>query len=160
MQIVKPIKEHNKRAILHISASGGLLLGKKYQLSMVRVGLLLYGYSPIQTDKISVEPIMKVYAKNLLFRNGVKNEYVGYGKDKCNLDNISILRLGYADGFLRNNVKPFENNLCMDLSAVNFNKNDYVLVMDNALEYSKKLKTIPYEILVSVSKRGIKEYFY
>ena len=160
MQTVKPIKEYNKRAILHISASGGLLISKKYQLSMVRVGLLLYGYLPIKTDKISVEPIMKVYAKNLLSRRNVKNKTVGYGKKKSDINDLSIIRLGYADGFLRNNVKSFENNLCMDLSAVSFNKNDYVLVMDNALEYSKKLKTIPYEILVSVSKRGNKEYFY
>ena len=160
LQAVKPIKEYNKRAILHISSSGGLLINKKYQLSMVRVGLLLYGYSPIKTDKIKVEPIMKVYAKNLLSRNNVKGGYVGYGKYKCKIDNVSILRLGYADGFMRNNANRFENNLCMDLSAVNFNKNDYVLVMDNALEYSKKLKTIPYEILVSVTKRAEKEYFY
>lgn len=157
---VKPVKKYNKKALLHISSSGGLLLNENYQLSMVRVGLLFYGYTPIITKKIRVEPIMEVYAKNLILRSGVRNNRVGYGKEVCNADEISILRLGYADGFFRNNVLPFESNLCMDLSAVNRNESDYVLIMDDAQKYSKKLNTIPYEILVSVSKRAEREYFY
>lgn len=158
--LTKSIKEYNKKAILHISASGGLLLSKKYQLSMVRIGLLLYGYKPFSTKKISVEPIMKVYAKNLLNRSGVKDKRITYGNSLCTVDDISVLRLGYADGFFKNNAYPFMGSLCMDLSAVKLTNAPYVLVMDNALEYGKKLNTIPYEILVSVSKRARREYFY
>ncbi len=160
LQAVKCVKKHNKKAIFHISASGGLLLNKKYQFSMVRIGLLLYGYSPIKSDKISVEPVMKVYAKNLLCRHGVKDKRIAYGNSFSTANDISVIRLGYADGFFKNNVSPFISDLCMDLTAVNSSKSDYVLVMDNALEYSKILKTIPYEVLVSVSKRAKKEYFY
>lgn len=160
LKLTKIVKRLNNRAILHISASGGLLLDKKYQLSMVRVGLLLYGYYPIKSQKISVEPIMKVYAKNLLNRSGVKGKNIAYGNSLSSIDDISVVRLGYADGFFRSNKEPFLANLCMELSAVKLTKNSYFLVMDNAEEYSKKINSIPYEILVSVSKRANKEHFY
>ncbi len=159
-ELVKPIKEYNKNAIIHISSSGGLILNSKYQLDMVRVGLLIYGYSPIKTSKITVEPIMEVFAKNLLLRSGVLGKNLMYGNVKAKQDRVSIIRLGYADGFWRSNASDFAGNLCMDLSAVKDSNNEYVSVLKNAEITAKQLKTIPYEVLTSVSKRAKKEYFY
>ena len=159
-KLTKSIVEFNKKAIFHIASSEGLLANPKYQLNMVRIGLLLYGYSQTYTSKIEVEPIMQVYAKNLLSRTNVKNKHLMYGDKLSTEDNVSVVRLGYADGFFRSNGNNFINNLCMDLSAVNFSKNPYVLVLSNAKKLSEELNTIPYEILVSVTKRAIREYFY
>ena len=159
-KLSKPVLEYNKNAILHIASSEGLLASKKYQLNMVRIGLLLYGYSPCSTRKIEVEPIMQVYAKNLFNKSGVKDKRLMYGNKLSSENEVSIIRLGYADGFFRSNANPFINNLCMDLSATKISNNNYVLVMDDANKLSKKLNTIPYEILVLVTKRAIREYFY
>ncbi len=159
-KLVKPIKEYNENAIIHISSSGGLILNLKYQLDMVRVGLLLYGYSPIKTDKIKVEPIMEIFAKNLLSRRGVLGKNLMYGNNKSKLNSVSIIRLGYADGFYRLNTGDFAGNLCMDLSAIKDIKSDYVSVLKDAEVTAKRLNTIPYEVLTSVSKRAKKEYFY
>ncbi len=159
-RLSKRVKEHNKNAILHISSSGGLLLDRKYQLDMVRIGLLLYGYSPIESNVINVEPIMQVFAKNLLSRDNLAGKNLMYGSDLSKADSVSIIRLGYADGFWRFNTGEFKSNLCMDLSAVKKTDGSYVCVLKNANQTAKELKTIPYEILVSVSKRAKKEYFY
>ncbi len=159
-ELVKPIKEHNQNAIIHVSSSGGLLLSPKYQLDMVRVGLLIYGYSPIKTKKTTVEPIMEVFAKNLLLRSGVLGKNFMYGKVKSKLNKVSIIRLGYADGFCRSNTSDFASNLCMDLSAVKDSNNEYISVLKNAEITAKQLNTIPYEVLTSVSKRAKREYFY
>lgn len=159
-KLTKPILQVNKKAILHIASSEGLIASDKYQLGMVRIGLLLYGYNPSINSKIQVEPIMQVYAKNLFSRTNVKNKRLMYGDALSQTNEVSIVRLGYADGFFRSNESPFVNNLCMDLSAVKKTDNDYVLVLKDAKELSKKLNTIPYEILVSVTKRAIREYFY
>lgn len=160
MQLSKPIKNYNKSAILHISASGGLLKDKKYHLSMVRVGLLLYGYKPFETNKISVEPIMIIKAKNLIKRNGVLNKHLMYGETLSNSDKVTLLRLGYADGFNVNGVLNSENKLCMDLCAISGEyDSEYVCVLNNAEVFAKKWNTNIYDVLVSVSKRTNRIYY-
>ncbi len=159
-KLTKPILKVNKNAILHIASSEGLLANDKYQLNMVRIGLLLYGYNPYEKRKIEVEPIMQVYAKNLFSRTNIKNKRLMYGDKLSQANEVSIVRLGYADGFSRNNESLFVNNLCMDLSAINLTGSDYALVLKDAKKLSIKLNTIPYEILVSVTKRAKREYYY
>lgn len=154
LKLSKPIKYYNKNAVLHLSASGGLLLDSDYQLDMVRVGILLYGYTPYKTDKIKVEPIMKVKANAILSRANVENEHLLYGNYICKHKRITLLRLGYADGFLRRGMKNSTNNLCMDICAVKGVKRGLVTVMDNAQELAEKTGTIAYEILVNVTARA------
>lgn len=150
----KPIKERNKNAILHVSASSGLLLDKKYQLNMVRVGILLYGYLPINASKVKVMPIMKIKARAIMSRGKVDNEHLLYGDYLSADKRVSLLRLGYADGFLRCGFENSVNNLCMDICAVKGVKKGLVTVMDDASKLARKLKTIPYEVLVNVTKRA------
>ena len=126
---------------------------------MVRVGLLLYGYKPFESDKIQLLPILKIKAKHLFQRKGIINQHLMYGKNLSSINDVSIIRLGYGDGFFRKNGSLFANNLCMDLSAINKKVDgEYVVVMDDAEKLSKELGTISYEILVSVTKNAEKKY--
>ena len=146
------VKNYNDKACLHLSSSAGALLGEKYLFSMVRVGIMLYGYTPINTDKINLKKVMTVYAKNLGEKT-LKNQRFLYGDKRRTESAVTLIRMGYADGFFRSlgEISP----LCMDISGVRGeNTSEYVPVMVDAIEISKKLKTIPYEILTSVTKRA------
>ncbi len=157
--LLKIIKQYYPKIDVHISSSGGVLLGKKYHLNACRVGLLLYGYKPFKTDKISVEPIMKVYAKRILVRKNLKGKNLMYGDTTSPYERATILRLGYADGVLRRGLNDTINNLCMDISAIKgCKREDLIPVMTDAEMLSKKWKTIPYEVLVNITTRAEMRY--
>ena len=159
LYLAEPIKQYDNNAILHVSASGGLLKDTKYQLDMVRVGLLFYGYKPFKSPTINVTPIMKIKAKVILKRTNLKGKTLLYGDDTLKNDKAYIIRLGYSDGFLRQGVKNSLKPLCMELCAITkVTANDYTLILDDAEYYAKKYNTSVYEILVNVSKRAQKEY--
>ena len=146
---VKVIKEQDKNILVHLSASGGYLKGLYYD--MVRIGLLLYGYSPYKTNKILVKPVMQVNSVVLKTRTLKKGQTALYGDKKVKKDQeVAIVSYGYADGLQRKQVKGIFNNRCMNLTAVNCKtpKGKRVSVMQNAQDIAQKYKTISYEVLV------------
>lgn len=134
----------------HISASGGFLQ-KKYNLDAVRIGLLLYGYAP-SGFRAEVFPVMKIIT------NEVKRKSF-LSKDKClynfevDSGEYSLVNYGYADGLGRNSLPK----RCMDIC---YEKSDdgKVVIMQDAKALAEKYNTIPYEILVSSSRRIKKVY--
>ncbi len=153
------IKGYNNKAICHISASGGFLSGIKSD--MVRIGILLYGYKPFESDLIKVLPIMKIYAPLVKTRRVKRGETCLYGDFTLdNAEKISLIRVGYADGFTRGGVLDQVNNRCMDLTAVKKPKTTKkgVLIMDNAELLAEKYNTISYEILTKSAIRAEKIY--
>lgn len=152
------VKRYEPKATLHVASSGGLLLGKKFLLDMVRVGILLYGYLPYSTDKISVEPIMKIKARTIINRTELLGKNLMYGEMKSNKNDVTLVRLGYADGFRRFGNLKIINNACMDMCAIDKTNDKYVTVLSNAEILAKEYKTITYEILVNVTKRAKRIY--
>ena len=153
------IKGYNNNVTCHISASGGLLKGALFD--MVRVGILLYGYSPFNTDSIEVTPAMKVFAPLVNKRFLSANEVALYGGKRARKNTyINLVRYGYADGLSRKCVKGQFNNRCMDLTALT----DYqecahgVSILDNADFIAQKYNTISYEILTKAALRAVKIY--
>ncbi len=154
---IKVVKGYNIKATCHISASGGFLQG--IELDMVRIGILLYGYTPYKTKKISVKPVMKIFVPVMKNRTLFRGDYIMYGTNKVyKKQKISIIRIGYADGFFRNKTSLSLNNRCMDLTAVKGTYKKQYLVMENAEILAKKHKTITYEILVKSTIRAEKIY--
>lgn len=145
----------------HISASGGFIKGEYFD--MVRIGILLYGYKPFPTDKIKVQPALKVYAPIVARRKLSRGESALYGdkKAKSNMD-FALVRYGYADGLERREIKGQFNNRCMDLTAIkgDFNNKKEICVMKNAENCARDYGTISYEILVKCALRAKKEYIY
>ena len=154
----KLVKVYNNNATCHLSASGGFLSG--VQEDMVRIGILLYGYKPFKSDKIHVEPIMKVYAPILSKRRLKKGESALYGNCKSPKNQIiSLVRYGYADGLNRQKTAGQFNNRCMDVTAITENANGkYYAVMQDAEKLAKRYKTISYEILTKCAIRAQKIY--
>ena len=152
------VKDYNN-ITCHISASGGFIKGEYFD--MVRIGILLYGYTPFKTDAINVKPAMKIYAPVVATRKLKRGDHALYGDKRAKKDtDITLIRYGYADGLFRKEVKGQFNNRCMDLTAVTGVKNGakYVAVMTDADSAAKKYGTISYEILVKCALRAEKIY--
>ena len=153
------VKGYNNKAVCHLSASGGFIKGEYFD--MVRIGILLYGYTPFKTDAVKVKPAMKVYAPVLLRRKLKRGDTALYGDKKATTDTeITLVRYGYADGLFRQETKGQFNNRCMDVTALTGIEDGIkeVAVMDNAEKVAKRYKTISYEILVKCALRAEKEY--
>lgn len=163
----REIKKINPYAVSHFAASGGILAagGSGFSAAMdgndllkdgVRCGILLYGYPP-EGFCADVKPVLKVYARRAQTTRFIGGG-IGYARAENVYENLSVYRLGYADGFARG-VKLGESPLCMD-SFISRGGEDLKLVFCDAASYAKECGTIPYEALCSVTKRAEKVYVY
>ena len=160
--------------IAHLGATYGALLGENYTFDMVRIGLGLYGYLPCGANAetgVSAETIERLHLKKgmTVFAKVVANRKfvfggLGYGAetDGANLDRLSVCRVGYADGFLRqreNGMADWQNNannLCMDacIRLGDFTKGEWLPILLDADETAKKTGTIAYEVLCAATRRA------
>ncbi|MBQ8884864.1 MAG: alanine racemase [Clostridia bacterium] len=160
----------------HLSATYGALLGKAFALDMVRVGLGLYGYLPIGKEAgISALPPLKKAMTVLAYAVSTrKYSFGGAGYDSAEMrqpergEQITALRVGYADGFLRDGKrsgaldKKGLNNLCMDVALMRGKKERGALVpvLSDANESAAREGTISYEVLCAATRRAEFVYEY
>lgn len=145
--------------VCHISASGGFIKGEYFD--MVRIGILLYGYTPFKTDGIKVKPAMRIFAPVVARRKLKRGDHALYGEKRAESDTeITLVRYGYADGLLRSEIRGQFNNRCMDITALTGVKERVrrVAVMTDADETARKYKTVSYEVLVKCALRAEKKY--
>ena len=153
----KVVKGYNNKVISHISASGGLLTG--VQMDMVRVGIMLYGYTPFKTDKIHLKPVMKVVAPVIKTQTLKRGEVALYGDKRVKkTGSYSLIRYGYADGLERKNATFQHGNRCMDLTLVKSNGKNAHVILSDAEILAKEYKTITYEILCKAPIRAERKY--
>ena len=155
----------------HLSATAGALKGEAFAFDMVRVGIGLYGYLPSGVNvKFPLKKAMTVYATVVESKKRIEGG-VGYGKPFAENGlpkELSVLRLGYADGFLRkreNGTAGFEenaNNLCMDacIRKGRYRRGKEIPVLTDAAETAKITGTIPYEVLCAATRRAERIYIY
>jgi len=163
----------------HILNSAGIERFPEYQFDMVRLGIGLYGISAL--PNVNLKQVCALKTIILQIKNVKAGETVGYSrKGIINTDKrIAIIPIGYADGFdrkLGNGVgevlingqrAKVIGNVCMDLimidvSNIEAKEGDQVEIFGDHLTISEVagwLKTIPYEILTSVSRR-VKRIYY
>lgn len=163
----------------HILNSAGIERFPEEQMDMVRLGISMYGVSASGLTGLLNVFTMKT---TILHINRISaGETVGYGRKGVlnkNTD-IAIIRIGYADGLSRQfgngvgevlvkgKLAPFVGNICMDLSMIDVTdidvkEGDEVIIYGDTLpvvSLAKKIDTIPYEILTSVSARVKRIYF-
>ncbi len=163
----------------HILNSAGIERFPEEQMDMVRLGISLYGVSASGQD--GLRNVCTLKTTILQIKHLKKGETVGYGR-RGQLDHdasIATIRIGYADGLSRQfgnntghvlvkgNLVPIIGNICMDLSMIeitglDIKEGDEVVIFGDQLsviDQAKKINTIPYEILTSVSARVRKIYF-
>lgn len=155
----------------HLSATAGALLGERFHFDMVRIGLGLYGYLPDGAKRnLPLKKGMTVYAAVAESRKYVYGG-AGYGGDlewTEKPEYLSVLRLGYGDGFLRkreNGAVGWErnlNNLCMDacIRSGKGRRGEEIPVLTDANETAKIAGTIAYEVLCAATRRAEKIYVY
>ena len=167
-------KGYFPKAIAHLSATYGALLGEEFAYDAVRVGIGLYGYLPCEASKhtgvsaervkmLSLQKAMTVWAKTTatrLFRFGGAGYGEAYRERKPNY--LSVARFGYADGFLRkkeNGTDNFEKNanaLCMDV-CIREEKGrlgEWLPIMTDAEKTAAWTGTIAYEVLCAATRRA------
>jgi Alr-MurF fusion protein len=163
----------------HILNSAGIERFPEFQFDMVRLGIGHYGISSL--PDMNLKQVCALKTIILQIKTVKAGDTVGYSrKGIVNIDKrIAILPIGYADGFdrkLGNGVgevlvngqrAKVIGNVCMDLimidvTGIDANEGDQVEIFGDHLTISEMaywLKTIPYEVLTSVSRRVKRVYF-
>lgn len=164
----------------HICNSAGAERFPHVSFDMVRLGIGLYGISPIAEDA-TLHPISTLKTIILQIHDIPAGETVGYSRKGVltRQSRIAALPIGYADGLNRKlgNGKgyciiggkpaPYVGNICMDVCMVDVTdidckEGDEVEIFGLNLPVTKVaqwLDTIPYEVLTSVSTRIKRVYF-
>ena len=164
--------------IRHISNTAATLSNPIAKYDMVRIGIAMYGLSPLGKDE-NLKPIMKVRSQLVLVKELPAGHPIGYGATEIlNADTkIGIVEMGYADGIPRNakgagitfNGKPYPiiGRVSMDQFAVNLGidteakSGDWVTVIGEAFtayEWAKACDTIHYEITTRMAPRVQRSY--
>ncbi|RFC54197.1 alanine racemase [Brumimicrobium aurantiacum] len=166
--------------LFHIlNSEGTSKFGNIAAFDMVRLGIGVFGYTSTSEDDGLLPSIQwKTTISQIKSLNA--GETVGYGRtfkaEKAM--EIATLRIGYADGFRRslsngvgavfiNGVScPVVGNVCMDMTMVdvsntNCQAGDEVEIIGENITiktFSKRLNTIPYEVMTSINKRVARVY--
>jgi len=181
-QILKQINfDRNNEIKIHLANSAGMLINKDFHFHMVRVGLSMYGYSPLdKIDKnLSLKPALFLKAKVAFIRTIDPGVGVSYGGKFVShrKTNLAVLSIGYADGVPRNlsgkinvihNDKLYHQvgSITMDQMMVDITGSSEIKVGStmvllgsegdktiSPLEWARKSNTIPWEILCSFKNR-------
>ena len=159
--------------IRHLCNSAGIERFPQAQFDMVRLGIGLYGISPVGGH--GLRPVSTLTSTVVQIHRYEAGSTVGYmrrGKLTRTSD-IATLPIGYADGLRRalscgnwsvrinGRPAPIVGNICMDACMIDVTGID-VRVGDRAVifgadptveQMAEKLGTIPYEVLTDVAAR-------
>lgn len=167
------------KIIKHILNSAGIERFADYQMDMVRLGIGLYGVSASGIK--GLRNVSTLRTTILQIQNVPSGDSIGYSRRTYvqRDSRIAIIPIGYADGldrhlsnrggdvFINGHRCPILGNICMDACMIDVTdtdaqEGDPVIIFGEELpveELAAKLKTIPYEILTSVSPRVKRVYY-
>lgn len=161
--------------IAHVLNSEGALHYTEAQYNMIRLGIILYGYSGSPELSDEMQPAVRWKSAVSQVKTIPKDDYVGYG---CTFQapeqmTIAVVPVGYADGFRRSlsNGKgsvyihgkrcPVVGRVCMDMimvdtTGLSVSENDEVEIIgthQSMEQFALSMETIPYEVMTGLSRR-------
>ena len=167
------------KILRHICNTAGIERFPEAQFDMVRLGIGLYGVSPI--DNSIIHNVSTLKTTILQIRDVPQDDTVGYSRmgHLVRPSRIAAIPIGYADGLNRhlgrgnayclvNGKKaPYVGNICMDVCMIDVTdidcrEGDQAIIFGDDLPItvlSDKLDTIPYEVLTSISTRVKRVYY-
>jgi len=173
-------------ADVHLANSAAVLSTPAAHFTMVRPGIMLYGYAPAAhlASRAPLAPAMRLRTRVAQTRRIVAGTPVGYAGTwvAARPSTIAVLPLGYADGYHRlasNRAQvlvhgrraPLAGRVCMDQTMVDVTDagevrdGDPVVLFGSqdgtsiwADEVAGWVETIAYEVLTSVGKRVPRVY--
>jgi alanine racemase len=165
----------------HIANSGAVLDMPESYFSMVRPGIMLYGYYPSRetSESISLQPVLSLRSKIHFLKEVNAQTSISYGRTytTSSKTKIATVPAGYADGYSRRLTNrgevlikgkrfPVAGTICMDQLMIdvgteaNVNVGDDVTLLGSdsnetisAWDIADMLGTIPYEILSGIAAR-------
>ena len=181
-ELLKQINlDRNNQINIHLANSAGMLINKDFHFHMVRVGLSMYGYIPLnKIDKnLSLKPALSLKVKVAFIRTIDKGVSVSYGGKFVShrKTKLAVLSIGYADGVPRNlsgKINVIHNNkfypqvgsITMDQMMVDITDSNEIKVGSTVvllgsdgdktispLDWARESNTIPWEILCSFKNR-------
>ena len=177
----KLIKALDINPIRHILNTSGISNFPQAQYNMVRLGIGLYGVSNDPAEQKYLENVSTLKSIISQVRTIPADDSVGYGRRFMaeKETRIATIPIGYADGIARlwgNGVgfvtikgqkARIVGNICMDMlmvdvSAIDCKEGDDVVIFGESptvVEMARELRTIPYEILTSISQRVKRVFF-
>ena len=161
------------KILRHICNSAGIERFPEYHFDMVRLGLGLYGISPVGNRLL--HPISTLCSTILQIHEVSETETVGYSRrgQLVRPSHIASIPIGYADGLNRRlgngrgyciingQQAPYVGNICMDVCMVDVTdidcrEGDSVEIFGPQLPITllaEWLGTIPYEVMTGISTR-------
>lgn len=175
------INEFQISPIRHILNTSGISNFPDKQYNMVRLGIGLYGVSNDPSEQKMLEVVGTLKSIISQVRTIPAGDSVGYGRRFRALKQtkIATIPIGYADGIARlwgnevgyvlikNQKAKIVGSICMDMlmadvSEIDCKEGDPVIIFGESpsvIEIAEALKTIPYEILTSISQRVKRVFF-
>ncbi|MEO8532893.1 MAG: bifunctional UDP-N-acetylmuramoyl-tripeptide:D-alanyl-D-alanine ligase/alanine racemase [Flavobacterium sp.] len=167
--------------IRHILNTSGISNFSNAQYNMVRLGIGLYGVSNDPSEQKYLENVGTLKSIISQVRTIPAGDSVGYGRRfmATKETRIATIPIGYADGIsrlwgnevgyviIKNQKASIVGSICMDMLMVDVGEisckeGDSVVIFGEnptVTEIAKALKTIPYEILTSISQRVKRVFF-
>jgi len=104
-KIVNNLSDKRDSVCCHLANSAGTLRESGLHFDMVRIGIALYGYSPIKNFKfnLSLKPALSVKARVTFIRSVSSGIGVSYGHKFITKrqSRLAVVGIGYADGVSR-----------------------------------------------------------
>jgi alanine racemase len=167
--------------VVHAANSAGVIAHPLSHLTLVRPGLMLYGYppSPRLEPALDLTPVLTLRTRVAQIRELKAGESVSYGRTHKAIrpSRIAVLPIGYADGYnralsnrgavlIRGQRARIIGRVCMDMTMVDvtgipgMTVGEPVVVIGrqgddriSAAELAAWLGTIPYEVLCAIGPR-------
>ncbi len=169
----------------HALNTAGIIRFPRYAMDKVRLGIGLYGISPMATKgENGLRPVAGLRTVILQVQEVHAGDTIGYGR-RGKVDRpsrIGIIPIGYADGIDRRlgngNITfrtadgvlvPTIGNICMDTLMLDLTdapgavEGSEITIFDEELpieRISDAIGTIPYEILARLSPRVARRYYH
>lgn len=177
----KLMAELNINPIRHILNTSGISNFPDAQYNMVRLGIGLYGVSNDPAEQKYLENVGTLKSIISQVRTIPAGDSVGYGRRFMaeKETKIATIPIGYADGIsrlwgnqvgfvmIKNQKAYIVGSVCMDMlmvdvSHIDCKEGDSVIIFGESptvIEMAEALKTIPYEIMTSISQRVKRVFF-
>ncbi len=166
--------------LIHIANSEGVISFPEAHYTMVRPGIILYGYATKKeiNGKI-LKPVMSLFSKVAYFKVVPENTGISYNHTHTTKKQTRVVTLpiGYGDGYnrllsnrgeviIRGKKYPVVGNVCMDQVMVDigddgvaYNGDDVLLFGESGADevsleiLCDRIETITYEMLCMISSR-------
>ncbi len=167
----------------HIANSAAMVRHPYLQMTMVRLGIGLYGIGSVKQNGLEPMAVATLRSTIAQLKRIKKGQSVGYnrksivGRDSL----IATIRIGYADGYSRQfgngigkmwingRLAPVIGSVCMDMTMLDVTDFEHIKEGDDVVVFGPGLPlhylaawshTIPYEIMTSISQRVKRIYFH